>query len=249
LLSHAPSDLRLRSRDPDGPDEQTHPILLNERGINAREWIEPASKSWPTFGRVIEILKDKGTAAASLVTRLSMLSDLGLFGAGNFSFETFLNKRVCLKFSDLPNDEVKAALAEILIVQLHGHVLRGDQPRRLTRMIVFDEAHRVKDSKRLEQLAREGRAFGVGIVIGTQFPDDIPETMAGNLATQLFLMNNQATHRRLIVTQLLGTTATSEAKGLLDKLGQLRPLQGLFANTHNNGVFVNILPHYMRHPA
>jgi hypothetical protein len=100
-------------------------------------------------------------------------------------------------------------------------------------MIVFDEAHRVKDSKRLEQLAREGRAFGVGIVIGTQFPDDIPETMAGNLARQLFLMNNQATHRRLIVTLLLGTTATSEAKGLLDKLGQLRPLQGLFTNTHN----------------
>jgi hypothetical protein len=128
---------------------------------------------------------------------------------------------------------VKAALAEILIVQLHGHVLSGDQPRRLTRMIVFDEAHRVKDSKRLEQLAREGRAFGVGIVL----PDDIPETMAGNLASQLFLMNNQATHRRLIVTQLLGTTTTSEAKGLLDKLGQLKPLQGLFTNTHNNGVF------------
>ena len=27
--------------------------------------------------------------------------------------------------------------------------------------------------------------FGVGIVIGTQFPGDIPETMAGNLAAQL----------------------------------------------------------------
>ena len=89
--------------------------------------------------------------------------------------EGFFKQRVCLKLSDLPTDEVKTALAEILIVQLHGHVLRGEQPRRLTRMLVFDEAHRVKDSKRLEQLAREGRAFGVGIVIGTQFPGDIPE--------------------------------------------------------------------------
>jgi hypothetical protein len=33
---------------------------------------------------------------------------------------------------DFP-DEVKTALAEILIVQLHGYGLRGDQPRRLTR--------------------------------------------------------------------------------------------------------------------
>ena len=221
-----------------------------EQGIDAREWIDPASKSWPTFSRVLDILRDKGDEA--LVTRLSLLSDLGLFGAGspvNASFETFLKRRVCLKLNDLPNDEVKTALAEILIVQLHGHALRGDQPRRLTRLMVFDEAHRVKDLKRLEQLAREGRAFGVGIVIGTQFPGDIPETMAGNLATQLSLMNNQAGHRRHVVIQLLGTTSTSEARGLLDKLGQLRPLQGLFTNAHHNGVFVNILPHYMRHPA
>jgi hypothetical protein len=61
----------------------------------------------------------------------------------------------------------------------------GDQPRRLKRLLVFDEAHRVRDSARLESLAREGRAFGVGIVMGTQFPGDVPETMAGNLATQL----------------------------------------------------------------
>ncbi|MGP0061443.1 MAG: helicase HerA domain-containing protein [Beijerinckiaceae bacterium] len=221
-----------------------------EQGIDAREWIDPASKSWPTFSRVLDILRNYGDE--SLVTRLSLLSDLGLFGAGspsNASFETFLKKRVCLKLSGLPNDDVKKAIAEILIVQLHGYALRGDQPRRLTRLMVFDEAHRVKDSKRLEQLAREGRAFGVGIVIGTQFPDDIPETMAGNLATQLFLMNNQAVHRRHVVTQLLGTISTSEARSLLDKLVQLRPQQGLFANAHHNGVFVKIMPHYLRHPA
>ena len=177
-----------------------------------------------------------------------MLSDLGLFGAGgpSASAEGFFKGRVCLKLSDLPTDEVKTALAEILIVQLHGHVLRGEQPRRLTRMLVFDEAHRVKDSKRLEQLAREGRAFGVGIVMGTQFPGDIPETMAGNLATQLFLMNNQAAHRLHVVKQMLGTSATSEAKTMLDKLGHLRPLEGLFANSHHYGVFLEILPYYKR---
>jgi hypothetical protein len=183
------------------------------------------------------------------VTRLSLLSELGLFGAGtnsHTSLEHFLSARVCLKLSDLPTDEIKSALAEILIVQLHGYALRGEQPRRLTRMMVFDEAHRVKDSKRLESLAREGRAFGVGIVIGTQFPGDIPETMAGNLATQLFLMNNQAAHRRFVVTQVMGTTSTSEARSLLDQLSHLRPLEGLFMNTHYNGILVRVVPHYAR---
>ena len=174
---------------------------------------------------------------------------MGLFGGGSnprSSLEDFLNTRVCLKLSDLPSDEIKSALAEVLIVQLHGYALRGEQPRRLTRMMVFDEAHRVKDSKRLESLAREGRAFGVGIVIGTQFPGDIPETMAGNLATQLFLMNNQAAHRRFVVTQAIGTTSTTEARGLLDQLSHLKPLEGLFMNAHHNGILVRVKPHYAR---
>jgi hypothetical protein len=220
----------------------------HDTGIQVREWIDPSSISWPTFDLVLDGLRNERSAAA-LVTKLSLLSDLGLFRAPAIpraSLQDFLNKRVCLKLSELPTDEIKSALAEILIVQLHGYALRGEQPRRLTRMMVFDEAHRVKDSKRLESLAREGRAFGVGIVIGTQFPGDVPETIAGNLATQLYLMNNQATHRRFVVSQIIGTTSTSEAHTLLDQISHLGPLEGLYANTHHNGVLVRVKPHHAR---
>ncbi len=218
-------------------------------GIKPREWIDPASVSWPAFDLVLERLRDvRGSAA--LVTKLAQLTDLGLFPSGansERSFETFINRKVCLKLSDLPTDEVKSALAEIIIIQLHGYALRGEQPRRLKRLMVFDEAHRVKDSQRLESLAREGRAFGVGIVIGTQFPGDIPETMAGNLATQLFLMNNQAAHRRFVVTQLLGSVSGPEGRSLLDAISKLQPLEGVFTNAHyNGGVFVRIQPHWRR---
>jgi hypothetical protein len=70
--------------------------------------------------------------------------------------------------------------------------------------------------------------------------------MAGNLATQLFLMNNQAAHRLHVVKQMLGTSGTSEAKTMLEKLGHLRPLEGLFANAHHHGVFLEILPYFKR---
>jgi hypothetical protein len=39
--------------------------------------------------------------------------------------------------------------------------------------------------------------------------------MAGNLATQLFLMNNQAKHRSWIVRQIYGTTTGRKSKELL----------------------------------
>jgi len=112
-------------------------------------------------------------------------------------------------------------------------------------MMIFDEAHRVRDSRRLETLAREGRAFGVGIVIGTQFPGDIPETMAGNLATQLFLMNNQAQHRRYVVKQVFGTTSGNEPRKLLDNLKKLKQFEGYFSNAHQSAL-VSVTPYYKR---
>jgi DNA helicase HerA-like ATPase len=183
-----------------------------------------------------------------LVTKLSLFSDLGLFPSTTppESFESFIDKQVSIKLSDLPKDEVKAALAEIIIIQLHGYALRGEQPRQLKRLLVFDEAHRVRNSARLEALAREGRAFGVGIVMGTQFPGDIPETMAGNLATQLFLMNNQAKHRGWIVRQVYGTTAGKEPKKLMDKLSHFKPLDGVFSNSHHQMTLLRVIPHYER---
>jgi hypothetical protein len=107
-----------------------------------------------------------------------------------------MREAVVLDMHKLPNDMVKSALSEFTVVRLHGHILKGDQPRELRRLLVFDEAWRVKDSERLQELAREGRAFGVGVVVGTQFPGDIPEDLAGNLATQLMLSNQSADHRK-----------------------------------------------------
>lgn len=91
-------------------------------------------------------------------------------------------------------------------------------------------------------LYREGRAFGAGIVMGRQFPGDVPETMAGNLATQLFLMNNQAKHRSWIVRQIYGTTTGREPKELLNKLGHFRPLDG----QHHQMALLRVIPHYER---
>lgn len=220
-----------------------------DNGIDPRGWIAPDAVGWPPFDIVLERLRDmKGTAA--LVTKLAPLCELGLFpsdGGQLKSFGAFIDKRVCLDLKELPTDDIKSALAELIIIQLHGYALRGDQPRRLKRVIVFDEAHRVRNSARLESLAREGRAFGVGIVIGTQFPGDIPETMAGNLATQLFLMNNQAEHRRFVVRQMYGATSGPEPAAMLNKLGRLKPFEGLFANAHHrSGVMLKVIPHYAR---
>jgi hypothetical protein len=190
----------------------------------------------------------QGETEPEILRNLQSANGLRLFpnDAQAAPFEAMMSKGIVLKLNELPTDEIKAALAEFIIVQLHGYALRGEQPRRLTRLLVFDEAHRIANNPRLEALGREGRAFGVGIVLGTQYPGDIPEATAGALATKLFLLNNQAEHRRHVVRQVLGTTTGNESQQLLQKLSELEPGQGLFANPHHNRALVTVLPHWKR---
>jgi DNA helicase HerA-like ATPase len=134
-----------------------------------------------------------------------------------------------------------------MIVRLHGYVLRGDQPRELRRVLVFDEAWRVKDSERLQELAREGRAFGVGIAIGTQFPGDIQENLAGNLATQVFLHNKEADHQKAIARALAGTTSGPKAAHIIQTVARLQKHEGFVRNQqHTPYILVRTTPHYER---
>ena len=59
-------------------------------------------------------------------------------------------------------------------------------------------------------------------------------------------MNNQADHRRYVVEQVFGTASSPEARRLLDQLGNLGPLEGLFSNNHHQRVFLRVLPHFAR---
>jgi hypothetical protein len=206
-------------------------------------------RSVPGFEEVKAILEHDGKNEL-LLNRLSPLFDLNLFpaeGTAKASFEELLAERVILDLHRLPDDRIKAAMSEFMIVRLHGYVLKGDQPRRLRRLLVLDEAWRVMDSARLQELAREGRAFGVGIVLGTQFPGDIPENLTGNLASQLLLANQDPEHRRVVVRTLCGTTSGPDATRLMQQLMHLRKHEGFFRNQqHAPYCLVESLPYFKR---
>ena len=229
--------------------QQALAAAYEEAGIKLREWVQPNQVSWPSFTRVLELMKERYGDNNPAAMRVQQLVDLQLFPpeyGTTVDFERFMQGRLSLKFSDLPSDAIKAALAELLIVQIHGYAMRRAQPKKLQHLLVFDEAHRVASNKKLETLVREGRAFGIGVVLGTQFPGDVPPEVAGNLATHLYLMNNQARHRRTVVEQVFGSLSNSEAQALLSKVSRFQQFQGLFSNVQYDKAIVHIMPYFRR---
>ncbi len=210
---------------------------FERRGIDVQKWVDVKRMKPPSFDEVVAILEEqketKNPQATSLRDRLAALFDLGLFPSseGQTSpFETMIDDRLVLSLFALPTDEIKAALAELILIRLHGVLLQRPQPRKLTRLLVLDEAWRVAKSPPLENLAREGRAFGAGIAIGTQYPGDLPPDLAGALDTKIYLKNQQAEHKKAVVKALSGGNTGPEASNLYGVLEHLKQFEGLIQN-------------------
>jgi hypothetical protein len=210
---------------------------FEKRGINPQKWVNVDTLRAPSLDDVVAILEEqkeaKNPIATSLLDRIAPLFELGLFPKSHdlgVPFEAMLSERLVLSLFALPTDEIKAALAELIIIRLHGVLVRGAQPRKLTRLLVLDEAWRVASSTHLENLAREGRAFGVGIAIGTQYPGDLPPDLSGALDTKIYLKNQQPDHKRAVVRALCGATSGNDAAGLHSILEKMAQFEGLIQN-------------------
>ena len=185
---------------------------FERRGIDPQGWVRADACRAPNFDDVIAILDgQKDAHTAGLMDRLAPLIELGLFPKADAApFEAMMDERVVLSLFALPADDIKAALAELIVIRLHGVLVSRPQPRKLTRLLVLDEAWRVAKSKHLENLAREGRAFGAGIAIGTQYPGDLPADLSGALDTKIYLKNQQPDHKKAVVMALCGGNSIRE---------------------------------------
>jgi len=189
----------------------------------------------PSFESLQRILaQDKSNDA--LLGRLSPIFDLGLFATSEESGDlaTFLGTPSVIRLSQLPGDEVKNAVAEFFLMAVYNHLIREPQSHRLQRLMILDEAWRLVESPFLIPLMREGRAFGLGVAIATQFPRDLPEEIRGSTATRLYFSQSQAEQIREIQRTVLGRTSGTDADALSALVRSLAPLTCILHNKQNS---------------
>lgn len=201
---------------------------------------------WPTLDDVRPLLSESGHDA--LLGRLSPIFDLGLFtDPGDTSLGDLLDGQVVIRLSQLPGDQVKNAVAELLLLALYNHLIRMPHPRKLTRLLVLDEAWRVTNSERLEPLMRESRAFGLGIIVATQYPNDLSEAVAGATATRLFFSQSLADPIKEIQRTLVGKITGTEAERVASDVRGMATFTCLLQNSqHRPYRRVAMMPYWQR---
>ncbi|WP_218015226.1 DNA phosphorothioation-dependent restriction protein DptH [Brevibacillus dissolubilis] len=141
-------------------------------------WELPA----PTFRDVYELyLEKEDTKVDSLLAALETLSDYEVFEPNADStvplFDMIEGVTV-INLSGFPESVQNLVVAITLDVfysqmQISGHSTVDGNLREITRMILVDEADNFlsKDFKSIKKILKEGREFGVGTILSTQFMD------------------------------------------------------------------------------
>ncbi|HDR7984038.1 TPA: hypothetical protein QCY63_002251 [Bacillus cereus] len=221
---------------------------FRRKGIEHNTPTYPESvEEYPTFNDVHLVLLEDERKHGTLLGRMDLLFQLNLFREEtNLTFEQLMTGSYTLRLSQLPMNEIKAAIAEMIILAIHNYLLAREQPRRLTRAIVLDEAHRVSQSQALLELMREGRAFGIGIMIATQFPTDIAQDIYGCTETKLFLSNDQFNHAESVAKQIEGGSSRQEINALVEEIRNMKQFRAVLRNSQHPKVFLDIVPYYKR---
>ena len=216
-------------------------------GVGTKPFIPKVSQKYLPFEAVKDVLERE--KATTLLGRLSPIFDLGLFSEGDASLtlSELLGTPTVIRLSQLPGDQVKNAVAEFFLIALHSYLMRLEQPHALRQVLVLDEAWRLVSSPSLTPLLLEGRAFGLGVIVATQFPRQLPREISGSTATRLFFGQTTAEQVRDIQRTLIGKTGGPEADHIGQLIRGLKPHECVFQNAqYRPWVRVKATPYFAR---
>lgn len=180
---------------------------------------------FPDFSNVGDSLQHDNPSAYN---RLDPLFTLGLFREAfrGQSFHALVNRAAVLDLSQIPSDEIKNALAQLVVLSAHAYYNTQSHSGSIRQFLVFDEGHRVLASEYMLRLVRECRAYGVGIILSSQYPSDFPGEISASMATKIVHGNGRDIERVKLIVHLLG------CEGQEGEVANLERFQAFVDNRH-----------------
>lgn len=183
ITAEAISDSLVKSFESAGPVQRakiTQTIIdtYNEFGItsDSNTWDKPA----PTINDIIDRYLENNNATDTVYSYFNSIKNFGVFSSNPkecVSIFEWLDRVRVIDLTEINSDAVKSVVVSLILDVLNKEMLLlgpseidEDGRRQLRAMIVADEAHQFmqKDFNAVEQIFRQGRAFGVGMILATQ---------------------------------------------------------------------------------
>lgn len=207
-----------------GRIQQNHVYKALVQAYEAHGWVgtTPGSgvPSMLEFAEAIEAV-EKGAQGKNARERLSPLTDFGLFA--DDASDTFRSLAgagtggVVVDLSKLGLEEVQTFGAAFVLRRVYREMFTWGQSDRLRLAVVLDEAHRMAKDPTLPLLMKEGRKFGVSVVVSSQSVEDFHDDVLRNVGAKVVFRTNYPASRK--VAGLLRGRGDADLSPEIEKLG------------------------------
>lgn len=223
---------------------------LEDAGIHAKlssTWQRPLPRFGLLHKKLLDYSQDPTTSdrktARSAASHVSSL----------FLFDIFRSTGIAIKWNDLLESRsqctivqlrgleqnLQRATTEFLLWNLLAY-LESVGPHSLRCFVVIDEAHRIPtgNGSAVERLLREGRKFGIGLILASQQPEDFTSIAFSNTATKLVFQISD--EKSSVTRQLFKKLKTPLPVPELSKAITTLDRGYAFAVTYNTGYVVKM---------
>jgi hypothetical protein len=123
--------------------------------------------------------------------RIIPFTDFGLFADNpTDTFMESLRTGAVVDLSGLTLETVQLAAGAFILRKVYREMFRWGQAGKLRLAVVLDEAHRLARDVTLPRLMKEGRKYGVSVVVASQGMSDFHRDVLGNAGTKIIFRTN-----------------------------------------------------------
>ncbi|MGC5032466.1 helicase HerA domain-containing protein [Micromonospora sp. DT229] len=152
-----------------------------------------ASITVPTMEEFADAVEqvEEGARGRNARDRIRPLTDFGLFSTGpTGAFPAAWNAGVVIDLSRLSLETVQLAASAFILRKIYREMFRWQQDGRMRLAVVLDEAHRLAKDVTLPKLMKEGRKYGLSVIVASQGAADFHRDVLGNAGTKIVFRTN-----------------------------------------------------------
>jgi hypothetical protein len=150
------------------------------------------------YMRLRELEQERGVR--NVVPRTRSVLEFGLFqeaAEGALANLESLTRGLVVDLHTVGLEELQRAAGAFLLRKIYKEMFRWGETTRLRFAIVLDEAHRLAKDTTLPKIMKEGRKFGVAVVVASQGLADFHPDVLGNAGTKIAFRTNFPMSRKV----------------------------------------------------
>ena len=165
------------------------------RAYESNGWVNGhEGSSLPSIDQFADAVQaiETETRTKNVRDRLLPLTDFGLF---NPQLDSVFDPRgggngLIVDVSQLGLESVQIAASAFVLRKIFKEMFKWEQSHELRLAVILDEAHRLAKDRTLPRLMKEGRKYGVSVVVASQGVDDFHKDVLGNAGVKIVFRTN-----------------------------------------------------------